>query len=349
MKEFNLSSMDKCIPHRNWQSALKESFALLVTAQPGDVVCVIGPSRCGKTRLSQRLSVLLSGGNQYEMTGELPVIEVEAANTGPHGTFSTKSFVHRLLEAVKHPILGQSLNEELLDKELELIHRRPEHELRIALERALRHRRTQYVFIDEAHHARYTTKDSLAVLDSWKCLAQTAQVVLVLFGAYPMQDVIRDSPHMIGRKRTVHLARYQATKDDMTEFARIVQYYQEELSDFLDNKLSLTQHLELLYEGSLGCIGLLRSWLRYAAAMAHAHDGKIDYSSLLNTMLSDVDRKAIFQEIEQGEMSLSISHQSRNPSLPLKREKAETKTKRKPFQRKPKRHPPGGRLKSQSS
>lgn len=67
--------------------------------------------------------------------------------------------------------------------------RMTEGSMRQALEKAIRARQVRYLFIDEAQHARYTSchaMGSFAVMDSWKCLAQSTGVVLVVVGAYPI-------------------------------------------------------------------------------------------------------------------------------------------------------------------
>ena len=94
------------IPHRNWQEALSQAFALLVTASPGDVVSITGPSRGGKSKLISELCSLLVGGAGIKKDGKMPVVIVEAVNVGPHGSFSTKAFIQRLLDALDHPILS---------------------------------------------------------------------------------------------------------------------------------------------------------------------------------------------------------------------------------------------------
>jgi len=66
----SIQSIDIQIPHRNWERALSESFALLIAAQPGDVVCIAGPSRAGKTRLIHELCRLITGGCHMKKMGK---------------------------------------------------------------------------------------------------------------------------------------------------------------------------------------------------------------------------------------------------------------------------------------
>ena len=73
------------INHRNWNDALAFAFQLLVTASPGDVVCITGPSRAGKSRLVKELIKLL-GVQSNEFASSFTSISVEATNSGPNGT-----------------------------------------------------------------------------------------------------------------------------------------------------------------------------------------------------------------------------------------------------------------------
>lgn len=335
-----VQNIDIQIAHRNWVAALSESFALLISAQPGDVVCITGPSRAGKSRLIEELVKLLSGNISYEETGFIPAVVVEAANTGPHGSFLTKALTQRMIDAVKHPIFslkGDDMHDALVFQKLNSA---TEGELRLALEKAFVARQTKYLFIDEAQHAKYTTKRSEsghAIIDSWKCLAQTSKLVLVVVGAYPILEVLQNSPHLLGRKHQVHLPRYQLNEDDMEAFCLILAHYDRVVK--LNSKLdSLQDCAELLYEGSLGCIGLLRGWLTRATAISSVYGRGISKNILMNTRFSKKDLKAILKEIVVGERNLEaddfIQSSISDAYMTPKKKKASNK----PFQRKPKRH-----------
>ncbi|WP_196229735.1 ATP-binding protein [Teredinibacter turnerae] len=307
--EFNSSKYDVPIPHRNWRRALAESFYVLSCASPGEVVCITGPSRAGKSLMIRRLIQMLFGDSRYEQTGHIPALVVEAANTGSHGTFSTKAFIQRMLEAVKHPLFsmrGQDLDDILAMQKMD---RSTEATLRIALEHALIARGVKYLFIDEAQHVKYASKDTqaaFAVMDSWKCLAQSAGLVIVFVGAYPILDILANSPHLVGRKHQVHFPRYHATSEDIGSFAEMLQSYST-LVDLDSSLSSLIDVTELLYEGSLGCIGLLKAWLKRTDAIAMINGRKVDANLLRSTRLTDLDLKSIKAEIISGEDSLKKS------------------------------------------
>lgn len=332
------------IPHRLWKDALSKSFAFLISSQPGEVVCITGPSRAGKTRLIMELKYLLAGKCDFDLTGLLPVIVVDASNTGRNGTFSTLEFMQRMLNAVEHPVYSLnnvSIDDPMAYKKTAL---KGEIELRQALERALVIRGVKYLFIDEAQHARYVTKGAMgayALMDSWKCLAHAAGVVLVLVGAYPILNILKNSPHLLGRKHQIHFPRYKMTRDDLQEFSWILANY-DEVMNIDSSMVSLRNCSELLYEGSLGCIGLLRGWLTRAAACAALQSTGVTRDMLIDTILSDDDRVAISEEIEEGERLL-VTRSVAGSKSKAGDVKTKAKNKSRPYTRKPKRHCAGAR------
>jgi energy-coupling factor transporter ATP-binding protein EcfA2 len=340
---------DVAIPHRNWQRALSDSFAVLNCASPGEVVCITGPSRAGKSLLISRLSGMLSGNNNFEETGLLPAVVVEAVNSGTHGGFATKAFTQRMLQAVKHPLftmMGQGLDDLLAMQKMD---RSTEATLRMALEQAFIARSTRYLFIDEAQHVKYASKNALAafaVMDSWKCLAQSTGLVIVFVGAYPILDVIKNSPHLLGRNHQVHFPRYYANKDDILAFGQLLNFYSELVC--LDDQInSLNDLAELMYGGSLGCIGLLKAWLKRTDAIATMRSIPITEELLTQTRLTDSDLLAIRKEIQAGEKLLERQPISKpyvaRTVKPNHEVKVTPKKRKKPFQRNPVRHKSGNR------
>ena len=328
------------IQHRNWLEALNQVYALLITISPGEVICITGPSRAGKTRLIDELQKLIEGDNDYSKTGLLPVVKTEAVNCSTNGSFSTKSFTKRLLRDIKHPMHGDEDFASIAKQD-----RLSEDVYRQALEIALKARGVKYLFIDEAQHARYVGKGSqgaYAVMDSWKCLAQVSGVVLIIVGAYPILDILRNSPHMIGRKYQVNLGRYQLSREDLIEFTAILNQY----GDVSGHSKFLLENIELLYKGSLGCIGLVRAWLLKAFALASIRHTQLTTEILLESQQTLDDLSSMAEEIQHGELLLEtmnneVAKEDVSVSPPSKKFKSTSK----PFQRKAERIEDGVRLK----
>ncbi|WP_396587715.1 TniB family NTP-binding protein [Bermanella sp. R86510] len=315
------------VEHAKWSEALQLVYMLLLSILPGEVICIAGPSRAGKTRLIHEIIKLLIGEKDYLASGELPVVSVKASNNSRHGTFSTKSFTKSLLNAVDHPFYGG----EDLDS-IQKQDRISEDVYWQALIKALRARKVRYLFIDEAQHARYVSKDAkgaYAVMDSWKCLAEEAGIILIIVGAYPIIDIVRKSPHMIGRKHQVNLGRYRVEEADLMEFKGILEAYGE----VLNCTSLLIKNMQLFYRGSLGCIGLVRHWLMRAVALAITRETALSEEILQETIPSDDDISSLLEEINHGEMLLDrMTSESDVPET-----KKIKKGKTKPFQRKAER------------
>lgn len=294
------------ISHPKFRQAESQTLAALITADPGEVVVVVGPSRVGKSSLVERLQRALVGTSVTE--GSMPLVSIILENSSVHGSLSSKSFTVSALQAVRHPMFGLDAPDDLWGIErMRKIERTPEGVLRTAFENALRYRGTKYVFIDEAHHLLYARggiESAAALLDSLKCLAANARVVLVLVGAYPLLALVQRLPHLIGRKLQTHFGRYRAdTKDDVLAFDRILLEYSTHLR--LERE-SLRPWNEYLFQGSLGCIGLLRGWIRNALNQAWLGDARfLSLEHLEASKNSELDLRSLTAEIDAGENNLS--------------------------------------------
>lgn len=325
------------INHRNWNDALAFAFQLLVTASPGDVVCITGPSRAGKSRLVKELIKLL-GVQSNEFASSFTSISVEATNSGPNGTFSTKSFTQRLLRAVEHPSTTFLSDDYSSAARFDRV---TENALRDMLENAIIRRQVKYIFIDEAQHVKYVTKGAQgghAVMDSWKCLAESTGVVLIIVGAYPVLNIMNKSPHLLGRKRTVHLPRYNYSESDALEFLKIAQGFLNKSRVEYDFKLK--SEYNFLYEGSFGCIGLLQLWFSAAIAYALSTKSLLSRDILKHVRLTDSDLETIWSEIDTGEQMLESLGEEIFINSKVSKEKSK---KNSPFQRSAKRFDQGNR------
>lgn len=323
------------ISHRNWAEALQQFHIALITAAPGEVVCLTGASRIGKTRLVQHVKELVTGSSDSAEYNKYLCVSVLAANTGTDGRFSTKSFAARLLAALDHPSL------ELLDDlaRAAKLDRLTETGLVGMIVRSLRRRGVRYLIIDEAQHVQYTPKATIApsaVMDAWKGLAEDAGVVLVIVGAYPVLSVIKESPHLSGRTRIIHFPPYAPNKEDMEEFLSIANTFLASSGQQIC--LNLNDYLPVLYEHTLGCIGLLRMWFLDA----------LNYSERRGVPLTaevlDTHRKpysmmeGIIHEMEEGHRNLLLTKADFDASFVPQEKFIRTKSiKNKAFQKKPRR------------
>lgn len=360
MMHWTQSAIDEIkrmrIPHRNYERARAETLAALVAASPGEVVCITGPSRGGKSRLAGELIKLIVGDHPILKNGQLPVVYVLASNCTNKGVFRTKDFAVHCLEAIQHPLYGVSRPDDPWDiARARLLDKTAESTLSDAFRTGLKIRGTKYVIFDESQHVCYAQggdKEAAAILDSWKSLAAKAEVVLILVGAYPLIDVLGLCPHLLGRKHQIHLPRYYATEEDLIIFDQILDAYTSVVR-LPPGVRSLREWNDLLYPDSLGCIGLLEGWQRYSLAIAGTHNTEfLEKDHLLAARKTYSDLKQIAAEIFAGEQVLK--HRSEDEkelatvTSPVTSKAAPAhrppKTRRKPFKKNPRRHAIGGRV-----
>ncbi len=278
------------------------------------------------------------------------VVMVEAENSSKGGEFSTKAFMVACLKAIRHPIYGGPANDDLWGSKFDqLLHKTSEATLRDAFERALKLRQVEYLVIDEAHHVQYVAGGDNAatrVLDSWKCLASKAKVKLVLSGSYKLLSLLGLAPHLIGRQQPLNFGRYKATsRTEVENWEQVLREFNELLQ--LKDGESLSTWNRTLFDGSLGCVGLLSQWIRACLASMLADEADtVTLERLQSTRLPSLQERDLLAEILIGEEDLKRAHEQISPpvqsSAPKPASEKKTST-RKPFQRKSRRSAAGGR------
>lgn len=296
---------DLKLDHRNWMVAKADLMAALLAAQPGEVVCLTGPSRAGKSKLVQEVCNAM-----YPRLDDafMPVLALDIHNMASNGRFTSHTFYSEALNKIGHPFYGE---EGLSPEEAALALRRRENAkeslIQIALKQSILGRRVACLVFDEVQHLLYSIggdKAASGMLDSWKCLAGETKLVIVLVGAYPILDVLNLSPHILGRTiPPVHLPRYHRNETDIRAFKAILAAYSKLLP--VEGDCGLLQWSKLLYEGSLGCIGLLSKWLRTAVAqMALSHNSALTLAALNRTRTPRTQLEQMMKEIHSGELAL---------------------------------------------
>jgi hypothetical protein len=182
------------------------------------------------------------------------------------------------------------------------------------VEQALRHRRPAAVFIDEAQHlGRIASGRKLSdQLDVIKSIANRTGTVHVLFGTYELLAFRNLSGQLSRRTVDVHFARYSSEqKEDVQVFKNVLLTFQQQLP--FPVVPDLADIWDLLYERTLGCVGILKDWLRRALAVVVADGGKrLTRKYLEETALSISQCEKIWAEMRDGEMRLADSEGARS-------------------------------------
>jgi hypothetical protein len=214
----------------------------------------------------------------------------------------------------------------------------------LTLNRAFEALGTRFLIIDEAHHLLQTKSQRLigSALDNIKCIGNENDVVVLLSGGYELLNTSFESAHLNGRLSLIDFARYRPIASELVHFDRILVTLDELLPWSAGS--SLLNYRDLIYEGSLGCCGLVIGWtLRALATMQGRDDTRLNTSHFLDSRYQQ-QLEAIRQEIEMGEGLLTRFDKpgGDDPELPGgKSRSSKPRGTRRPGTRKPTRDPVG--------
>ena len=133
-----------------------------------------------------------------------------------------------------------------------------------------------------------------------KSIANLTGTVHILFGTYELLNCPKVNGQMGRRSEDIHLPPYQASsEEDVAEFIRIIRTFQRHLP--LEQEPKLAQHYEYLFDGSVGCVGILKNWLTRSLRFAYAEEARtLKLKHLKMGALGASRLKKIKEEAEQG-------------------------------------------------
>lgn len=352
--------------HPLLKEASEKLRSAILESAGSNLVFLFGPTGVGKTTLQQRIRKMLITEMLSELEADpgcIPFVSIEAV--GPDsGSWSWKDFYKRLLIELKEPLLKYKKHPDSRYASIKdgvIIHPTvPGTELRYALEQALRYRKTTAVMVDEAQHlAKMASGRRLQdQMDSIKSLANMSSTVHVLLGTYELLAFRNLSGQLSRRSTDIHLRRYRADSEaDRGMFLNILLTFQRYLP--LKEEPELIQHWEYLYEGSIGCVGILKDWL-LRALVTSLTSGKetLTIKTLRSTAFSTAQCEKIASEVIEGEsiieekagtrtrlqnlLGLNVSTNNTEPAQISESQSQPRTQKLKPGVRRPRRDPIGG-------
>lgn len=339
--------IDKKISHLHWSKTLEELYLALSMSSPGDIISLVGASRTGKTKLLHSVISMMDGPNVREDGSYINSIYRRAYNAGGNGVFCSKYFAWSLLDSFNHPVY--SFGEEVKAFS-NLYARTPEAVFHAAFSKAIEHLQVRYVFVDEFQHVDYTPGAVIgpkAVMDSWKTMAEEANIVLILCGSYYLLEIIARSGHLLGREDTIILPRYSDSSEDLDEYASIICQMEKSIPVHLFGE-SLVAHTRYIQQYTFGCIGLLRKWIKRTVRYAAMTGRKVDLDILRETRVPQFQFNVMQAEIQLGEALLDNETEISSSESSLESEgpvgRLVSRKNVKPFKAKPKRYKPSGRM-----
>ena len=320
MKNAKLPELPVCLTqvchHQVFDETLDQLLELIREPNGTKIVFVIGVTGSGKTRLIEELCRRLLVIYAEEMMadpGMIPFAVTKVISPGPVA-FNWKDTYIQLLKQLQHPFAGYrglGKNGPVGDKDQGVgsgsnlskwlsLSAAP---LFRVLQDTIERRKTKTILLDEAHHAlRLTSAQSLeSQLDHLKFLADESPALFVLFATPSLLKMVDFSGQIIRRREVLDFRRYiydpALESGGLEPFGEAVAHYAEGLEGHLE--VDLLDEISYLFQGSIGCIGLLHQWLR--RAWSRAKGRRITMDILNQTVKSLRGRKRILDEALQGE------------------------------------------------
>jgi hypothetical protein len=286
------------IGHTRLVETLDRVMSLIRNPCGTSMVLLFGATAAGKTTLLQRL--LRKHNEQYSDSMQqdrsiIPSFYVEVP-APDNGKMNWRDLNIRALEKLQDPHLekkGTIASYSGINSA----------DVRRDLEKVVRNRQCKLAVYDEGQHFTKVTgaKSSQQQQDYIKSLASLSQTSIVLAGTYELLELLPRNGQLARRMLPIHLARYRMDDpDDWQTFQQVVLTFQQALP--IPGQNNLMEFVEVLYRGSLGCVGLLKCWLNRALALAIESGSQgIKLQHLKATVLSKPALDKIEDEIRTGE------------------------------------------------
>jgi len=301
----------KIIMHARLNEVVKEIRTVCRDlAEAGEnqkIIVVCGPAGAGKTtaqKIEEKLILKNAAAEMAKDPAYFPAVEV-CVDKAAEARSVWKQFWQDLLGGFSDVLIENKSLPQARAKGLRQVSGRESTEaLRLAVRNQVMHRRTGYLFVDEAQHLLTkgqgrTEKDNLDVL---KSLVAKFRVLCILAGPYELKTLVALDGQLIRRVRFIHFSAYGQGKKDHKDFYDTVR----QMEALLPLPFADDVKVETLFEGTLGCVGLLKDWMVLAAQRAiNSSAKKIHQADFLQTMLSGEDLTTLATEIAMGEAAFS--------------------------------------------
>lgn len=171
--------------------------------------------------------------------------------------------------------------------------------------------------VDEAQHLKkvLSGRNLIDQMDTIKSIANTTGVKHLMVGTYELIGLTDLSGQLNRRTKEIHLPRYRyEVESELIEFANVIANL--ELSMPLKQRPELTKYFDRVYEGTAGCVGILKDWLTRSLLLAlEEEDETVTIEHLIETKTPDRQMAKIAREIHEGEMQIYVEKSDEIRSL----------------------------------
>lgn len=302
------------IDHAMQRNTFNRAVASLRCAAGPKVLVITGPTGVGKTTLGRRLYREIQNIHKDDANLNNSIVPVIGVNAAPPvgASFNWRDFYSRVLQANKDILLDHKVSltgqsEMFAHNGYELSEGADADKLKRSLESSIVHRKTRYLFIDEAHHI-LMVKDQGRLefqFEMLKSLTIESDITIVLMGTYDLLDIRDYSGQLVRRSEILHMGRYDPNLyEHRTEFASTMEAFLQRMPFKI--KPDLSNDMEYFFTKSAGCIGILKEWL--TRTYGHALDAGMDTFDrdfAAQFALDNKGLRTIIEEVLNGELKMS--------------------------------------------
>lgn len=273
-KTLELLENHMTLKHQHFNSVFTEILCASQHGRKDEIVAVIGPAGVGKSTMLRYLSCYLvkqqAAGWKDDHYPPI-VVEVPAAMKGE---FPWRSFLEEILDKLGEINVTNKLDLESAESRKkqgirpQSISRPTIGQLERLMRLRIRSFRPVSFLIDECQNIvdGVSDRDKILNLNRIKNWANTMNTKFILFGTHEAKELLNLNEQLSRRVVPVYFPRYQRNSD--SEVAQFAQFYCSVIKH-LDIRIDSKVHENFydVYDYSLGCPGLLVSWLHRAIAL----------------------------------------------------------------------------------
>jgi hypothetical protein len=296
------------IGHPNIEEARERLLNAIEDANPDFLIFVFGPTGVGKStlRISAMNTVISKMLPELQIDLErIPIVGLEL-HSPAGGSFNWADMFERLLSEMNEPLIEYKIPARTVctHPALSAIVRPSVSKYCQAYESAMKHRRPVATILDDAHYFNKVPGNRLQhQLDFVKSVAGDVRIPHVLFGTYELLALRNLSGQISRRSIDIHFPRYGRRKGDRDIFAGVLMTFAHAMP--IEECPDLVEHLDYLMERSVGCVGILKTWLELSLADALRSGAKtVTKKHLERQSYSNEALTKMFMEAAEGEERL---------------------------------------------